>query len=276
MGRAKEIIVKVIPSKVANEFVKKHHYSGKVAPNSKLHFGAFLDNKLHGVLSFGSPLDKSKVLGLVQGTLWNEMLELNRMAFDDYLPKYSESRCLSITFKLIKKNAAHIKWILSFSDGVLCGDGTIYRASGFQLTQINDKTENWELPNKQVVQACTLRQSGYTSWLLPFITKQKFDEIRNGSTSSKRIMEYIGAKKLNGNQLRYIYLIDKTCKISVPILPFSKIDEMGAGMYKGKKVSLKERKHAAIAQGSAPGFQSGDGVRSDLAAQLNSEVTANA
>ena len=31
MGRAKEIVVKVIPAKVANEFVKKHHYSGKVA-----------------------------------------------------------------------------------------------------------------------------------------------------------------------------------------------------------------------------------------------------
>ena len=242
MGRAKEIIVKVIPSKIANEFVKKNHYSGKVAPNSKLHFGSFLDDKLHGVLSFGSPLDKSKVLGLVQGTLWNEMLELNRMAFDEYLPKYSESRCLSICFKLIKKNAPHIKWILSFSDGVLCGDGTIYRASGFQLTQINDKTENWQLPNKQVVQACTLRQSGYTSWLLPFITKQKFDEIRNGSTSSKRIMDFIGAKKLQGNQLRYIYLIDKTCKITVPILPFSKIDEMGAGMYKGQKISLAKRK----------------------------------
>ena len=58
-------------------------------------------------------------------------------------------------------------------------------------------------------------------------------------------MEYIGAKKLNGNQLRYIYLIDKSCKITVPILPFSKIDEMGAGMYKGKKVSLSERKQQA-------------------------------
>ena len=171
------------------------------------------------------------------------MLELNRMAFDDYLPKYSESRCLSICFKLIKKNAPHIKWVLSFSDGVLCGDGTIYRASGFQLTQINDKTENWELPNKQVVQACTLRQSGYASWLMPFITKQKFDEIRNGSTSSKRIMDFIGAKKLQGNQLRYIYLIDKTCEITVPILPFSKIDEMGAGMYKGQRISIEERKN---------------------------------
>jgi hypothetical protein len=37
------------------------------------------------------------------------MLELNRMAFDDYLPKYSESRCIAISIKLIKKNAPHIK-----------------------------------------------------------------------------------------------------------------------------------------------------------------------
>ena len=44
MGRAKEIIVKVIPAKIANEFVKKHHYSGKVVPNSKLHFGCFHDS----------------------------------------------------------------------------------------------------------------------------------------------------------------------------------------------------------------------------------------
>lgn len=120
MGRAKEIIVKVIPAKIANEFVKQHHYSGKVVANSKLHFGAFLDDKLHGVLQYGSSLDKSKTIKLVKNTSWNEFLELNRMAFDDYLPKYSESRCIAISIKLIKKNAPHIKWILSYSDGV-CG-----------------------------------------------------------------------------------------------------------------------------------------------------------
>ena len=136
MGRAKEILVKVIPAKIANEFVKKHHYSGKVVQNSSLHFGAFLMGKLHGVLSYGSPLDKRKVLPLVQPSLWNEMLELNRMAFDEVLPKNSESRCIAISIRLIKKNAPHIKWILSFSDGTQCGDGTIYRASGFFLTGI--------------------------------------------------------------------------------------------------------------------------------------------
>lgn len=59
MGRAKEIELKVIPANIANDFVRKHHYSGKVVPNSQVHFGAFLDNNLHGVMSFGASTDKS-------------------------------------------------------------------------------------------------------------------------------------------------------------------------------------------------------------------------
>lgn len=229
MGRAKEIIVKVIPSKIANEFVKKHHYSGKVVNNSSLHFGAFLDGKLHGVMSYGSPFDKSRVLDMVQPCLWNEMLELNRMAFDEYLPKNSESRCLSVSIKLIKKNAPHIKWLLSFSDGTQSGDGTIYRASGFNLTSIKPNSSIIELPNGKRVASMTF-------------TKGKHILSQNGRAGVP-----IGSKKVAGFQLRYIYLIDKSCKITVPILPFSKIDEMGAGMYKGKRVSLQDRKNAAVA-----------------------------
>jgi hypothetical protein len=220
MGRAKEIIVKVIPAKIANEFVKKHHYSGKVVPNSILHFGCFLDEQLHGVLSYGSPMDKNKVLSLVENTKWNEMLELNRMAFNDYLPKNSESRCISISIKLIKKNAPHIKWILSFSDGTQCGDGTIYRASGFYLTSVKNNTG----------QRIDLK------------TGEVFSQVTFSAHRPNQKEYWKTLKKLEGFQMRYIYLIDKTCKITVPILPFSKIDEMGAGMYKGKKITLQERK----------------------------------
>lgn len=94
MGRAKEITMKVIPSSIANPFIKAHHYSGKVVNNSKLHFGVFLDGQLHGVMSYGPSLDKSKIIGLVEGTGWNEFLELNRMAFDSVLPRNSESRAI--------------------------------------------------------------------------------------------------------------------------------------------------------------------------------------
>jgi hypothetical protein len=186
-------------------------------------------------------MDKSKVIGLVQPSLWNEMLELNRMAFDDYLPKYSESRCFSIAVKLIKKNAPHIKWILSFSDGVQCGDGVIYRASGFHLTSIKKSTQIIETPKGERVTRMTLTQVGNPKRAR--ILKEC--GIKDTGASSINMFLEKGCKNIDGFQLRYIYLIDKSCKITVPILPFSKIDEMGAGMYKGKKVSLQERKSQA-------------------------------
>jgi hypothetical protein len=234
MGRAKEIIVKVIPSKIANAFVKKHHYSGRTVNTSKLHFGCFLDKKLHGVMSYGPPMVKKNMLGMVEGTGWNEMLELNRMAFDDYLPKYSESRCIAISIKMIRKNAPHIKWIVSFSDSTQCGDGTIYRASGFLLTSIKKNNSLYRLPDGRVVN--NLNMTG--KYMLQDLAKRK--DISSAWSYNKNA-SILGAKPVEGFQLRYIYIIDKNCKITVPILPFSKIDEMGAGMYKGEKISLSER-----------------------------------
>ena len=222
MGRAKEIILKIIKSDVANEFVKKYHYSGKVVKLSYLHFGCFLDNKLHGVMSYGPPMDKRNVINLVDtenigiNKKWNEMLELNRMAFDDYLPKYSESRCIAISIKLIKKNAPQVKWILSYSDGTQCGDGTIYRASGFKLTQINKNGTIYKLANGEVV-------------------------AKRGDSKD----DFQGAKALKGFQNRYIYLIDKKAKLNCENIPFTDIDKLGAGMYKGEKITLKERRKTA-------------------------------
>lgn len=218
MGRAKEIIVKVINSKLANEFVKKTHYSGKVVPNSTLHFGCFLDDKLHGVMQYGPSINKKGTINLVEGTGWNDFIELNRMAFNDYLPKYSESRCISITIRLIKKQAPHIKWIISFADGTQCGDGTIYRASGFNLVGIVDNT--------------ALRMNPKTGEAMHVIQAHHL----------KMSSEFRDWKPFKGKQLKYIYLIDKTMKITKEILSFSEIDKQGAGMYKGEKITLQERR----------------------------------
>jgi len=235
MGRAKEIIVKVINSKVANAFVKKTHYSGRTVNTSKLHFGCFLDGKLHGAMSYGPPMIKKNMLGMVKGTGWNEMLELNRMAFDDYLPKYSESRCIAISIRLIKKHAPHIKWILSFSDGTQCGDGTIYRASGFKLTSIKKNNSLYRLLDGRVVN--NLNMTG--KYMLSDLASRS--DISSAWSYNKNA-KILGAEKVKGWQLRYIYIIDKKSKITVPILPFSEIDKQGAGMYKGEKITLQERR----------------------------------
>ena len=68
-------------------------------------------------------------------------------------------------------------------------------------------------------------------------------EVKYASWSSTRYLKHIGAKPIEGYQLKYIYFLDKTlesrCKQKV--IPFSKIDELNAGMYKGKKIARAER-----------------------------------
>lgn len=241
MGGAKELIVKVIPAKVAVPFVKKHHYSGKVVNNSNLHFGVFYNNVLHGVMSFGPSLDKKKIQGLVEGTGWNEFIELNRMAFDDVLPRNSESRAIAVAIRLIKKNAPQVKWILSFADGCSCGDGTIYRASGFVLTGIKENKNLVELPSGEKIHKMTL-ESNPTSPRAELGGRSYYD-VTGGHFNFKAYVARAGGKILTGYQLRYIYFVDPKCKerLTVPIIPFSKIDELGAGMYKGERVARSER-----------------------------------
>lgn len=239
MGRCKEIQIRVIPSKVATPFVRAHHYSGKVVQNSLLHFGCFLDGGLHGVLSYGPSMDKSRIIGLVEGTGWNEFLELNRMAFDDYLPRNSESYCIAQTLRMIKKQAPQIKWIISFADGTQCGDGTIYRASNFILTGINRNKTIIEMPDGSAVAGLNLDLQ------LPTI-KARYDKMCGlDPTKFYRRSDYVrgGAKVKPGFMLRYIYFLDPAyrARLKVPEIPFSKIDEYGAGMYKGKNITRAER-----------------------------------
>ena len=241
MGRAKEITLKVIPGKIAKPYIEKHHYSKKAVNNSCLHFGAFLDGNLHGVLSYGPSLDKSKIITLVDGTGWNNFLELNRMAFDDYLPRNSESYCIGKSIRMIRKNAPQIKWIISFADGCSCGDGTIYRASNFVLTGIKKNSNLCMLPTGEKIHRMTLESNPTAP--RKELGGMSYFQLTGGTYNFKKYVEQVGGTILTGYQLRYIYFIDKSYhdRLTVPEIPFSKIDEIGAGMYLGEKMSMAER-----------------------------------
>jgi cellobiose-specific phosphotransferase system component IIB len=72
---------------------------------------------------------------------------------------------------------------------------------------------------------------------------KSYYDITGGKFDFKKYVEYTSGEILKGYQLRYIYFIDKTYKekLNVPIIPFEKIDELNAGMYKGEKITQKER-----------------------------------
>lgn len=179
MASAKDIQLRVIPANIANQFVRKRHYSGKVVNNSCLHFGAFLNGRLHGVMSYGPSLDKRKIIGLVEGTPWSGFLELNRMAFDPVLPRNSESRCIAISLKMIKKQAPQVKWVISFADGCSCGDGAIYRASGFLLTGIKENKNIAVMPDGTKLHKMTLESNPLKP--LPQIGGRSYFDVTGGS-----------------------------------------------------------------------------------------------
>ena len=65
MASAKDLIVKPISAKDAAALVRRVHYSGKVVPNSQLHFGVYLNGRLEGAMQFGPPMKKRAMIGLV-------------------------------------------------------------------------------------------------------------------------------------------------------------------------------------------------------------------
>ena len=241
---AKDLVVKPISSQDAARIVKACHYSGKVVQNSQLHFGVFLDGKCGGAMQFGPSLDKRKIQGLVEGTGWNGFIELNRMAFADWLPRNSESRVIAVAMRLIRKAYPHIEWVVSFADGTQCGDGTIYRASGFVLTGFSERGEMIKLPNGEVVHRIACNTNG------KLVAKSG-----GAMMGATRLAESLGGVRLKGFMLRYIYFLNPAARsrLTVPVLPFSEIQRRGAGMYLGKA------KRADSMGGHASGSQPEEG-----------------
>lgn len=232
---AKNLLVKVVTPKTGNSFIQANHYSGKTCKNSSVHFGVYLNNNLEGAMQFGPSLDKRKLIGLVRDTRWNEFIELNRLAFSDNLPKNSESRALSVVFRMFKKEWPHLKWIVSFADATQCGDGTIYRASGFVLTGIKKSENLARMKNGLVIHKMTLESSPLQKRV--FFGDRSYFDVTGGAYDFKGVCKKFGFDILPGFQLRYIYLMKPELKnqLTVPIIPFDKIAEVGATMYKGNR-----------------------------------------
>lgn len=241
MGRAKDIIVKPISSTDARKVIKALHYSGTVVQNSQVHMGVFIDGRCGGALQFGPSLDKRKMVGLVEGTRWNGFIELNRMALADWLPRNGESRAIAVAMRLLRKFHSHVKWVVSFADATQCGDGAIYRASGFVLTGLKVNNQIWRAPHGETFSRTSLtdgttkqQQRRAVSILSRTTTKGK--HILNTGASSMSAFKSAGWQPVAGFQLRYIYFLDPTARerLTVPIIPFSEIERRGAGMYRGK------------------------------------------
>jgi hypothetical protein len=217
MFTAKDIQIKVIDSGSSRKIVERYHYSGKCTQNSQIHFGVFLNGKLEGALQFGPSIDKRRMAQNL-GIGFNESLELNRMALSDNCPKNSESRSLGICLRLLKKTYPHLKIIISFADACQCGDGTIYRASGFKLHGIKKNTSLRMMPDGSIV------------------ADKTFNNYANREFNGVKLRE---TKPIEGFQMKYLYFFDKVLEKRFKFVDFDKIPDY-VKMYKGSKRSEHE------------------------------------
>jgi hypothetical protein len=240
---AKDLVLKPVSRDKANRFIERHHYSGTTVEYSHLHLGVYYNGSMVGALQYGDPVHREKIVGLVDGTGWNEVMELNRMALTDDAPQNSASRSLAVSIKMFEKHAPHVKWIISYADAAQCGDGSIYRAANFVLTGIKKNEDLLRLKNGDVRSGLGMTTNAKNSPVEAWDGKTPV-EVCGGSPSKKKIVENTDAEPIPGYQLRYMYFIDDDYRenLTVPEIPYERIDEVGAGMYKGEKISVEERK----------------------------------
>lgn len=133
------------------------------------------------------------------------------MAFDDYLPRNSESYCIAKTIRLIKKQAPQVKWVISFADGCSCGDGTIYRACNFVLTDIKRNDALCLLPNGDKIHKMTLHSNPTNP--RPELGGRSFYDVTGGKYDWDAYVKAVGGTILPG------YQYCRGSRVTAPICP---------------------------------------------------------
>jgi hypothetical protein len=123
----KEIRIDRISMALADSYSIEKHYLHRTAKNSKLALGIFARGELHGIMIWGLPVAKIKGQ---HGDTYTQ-IELRRMFCDQTLGKNSESRCLAIASRIIKRLLPQTKLLVAYSDLSHGHKGGIYKAAGW-------------------------------------------------------------------------------------------------------------------------------------------------
>ena len=120
-------------------FILDIHYAKRM-PSITHAYGLFENNKLIGIVSYGSPPSPSLCIGIAGVKFKNQVLELNRLVLSDN-KKNQASILISSSFKLLPKPNI----IVSYADTEQEHLGVVYQATNFIYTGLSDKRTEWRL-----------------------------------------------------------------------------------------------------------------------------------
>lgn len=238
---AKDLTLRPVSGAVAGRFIVRHHYLRTYGPWPLVPLGIFDGRALVGAMTFASPsIHGHRIL---DGAGRGAVLDLARLVLIDDTPRNSESRMISVAVREIARRYPRVELIRTFADACDCGDGTVYRAAGFLLTDIVENRTTYENADGVKIVDRSIGGRGY----------------------SHADVAAAGFEPVPGFRLRYVRPLRPGVRerLNCEILPYSAITEAGAGMYLGEPRRPKHRD-------DAPGDPAGRGqFESDPAAPLS-------
>lgn len=203
-----KLTIKEIDYELAKKICIENHYSKKWNTSfGKLNFGIYQDdnNECMGVLVFGNLMNPSSYKSISDELNKDGVIELNRMWLSDELGKNSETTCLAMSFKYMKKYKPEIKVVQTFADGRL-GCGTVYKASNFKYFGKHETQFFEDIFTKEVFHKVSLEN---TRKLNTMIAKNLV--LANNRLRPFRVYTY-----------RYLYILDKKLNKSLKLkeLPY--------------------------------------------------------
>lgn len=130
-AKSGDIAVAFIDKDMADDLIRRGHYSRSVVWSSSLHFGVYHEGALIGALQFGPAMNPAAGSSIVAESTAETWLELNRMWISDERPTNTASRAISGALRVIRQVRPRVEWVQSFADE-RCGKlGAVYQACSF-------------------------------------------------------------------------------------------------------------------------------------------------
>jgi hypothetical protein len=179
-----------MPSGVAKNFIRNHHYSKSCHNGPSPCYGLYDSEVLLGVLCFATPCSEAVRSSVFGKGYKSHVIELHRLFIFDETPKNTESWFISRCLKLLKQDRPDIWAVVTFADSTEGHTGIIYKSTNAIFCGMTSKATFYLDEEGRLRHP---RQNGVN------ITREK--AITMGWTPVKRFSKY-----------RYLYLLPKSKK----------------------------------------------------------------
>lgn len=132
-----QLLFRQITSHTSNLVAVESHYAHR-AVSVRWAFGAYFNNILLGVISFGKPASQNVCSGVCGKTNSSRVYELNRLWMSDKCPKNSESRFIGWALRQLRKIKPSLI-LVSYADTEQGHIGSVYKATNWIYTGLSDK-----------------------------------------------------------------------------------------------------------------------------------------